>query len=64
MPELSFVYLPIAYAGAHKRVGSRIARGGVGPASCRWGSLATAWDWSGQQPRPPPQGRVSFLTEL
>ncbi len=48
--------------------GSRKARGDV-LASCRWDSLATAWDWNVQgfalvHPKPPPKVRVSYLKEL
>ncbi len=36
------------YVCGFKRVGSRIGRWVLGPASCRLGSLAAAWDWSRQ----------------
>ncbi len=41
----------------------------MGPASCRWHSLATAWEKSEQgfprvRPRPLPQVRGSYLKEL
>jgi hypothetical protein len=61
----SFAYSSIAFVCGLKRVGSRIARTEVGPASGKWDSLAIAWDWRGQgsapmHPRPPPQVRVSY----
>jgi hypothetical protein len=33
--------------GLNKWVSSRIARGGVAPASCRLDSFAAAWKWKG-----------------
>jgi hypothetical protein len=63
---LPFAYSCIAYVCGLKRAGSRIARRGVGPASCRWFSLATAWERSEQgfprvRLRPLPQVRGSYL---
>ncbi len=63
MPMSSFATLYATYVYMFKRVGSRIARGGVEAGVMTWGGMATAWDWSGQgfapvRPKLSPQARV------
>ncbi len=63
MPMSSSAYSHVVYVCGPRRVGSRIARGVVGLASCTWDSLPTEGDWSGQRfapvlPTSPPPVRV------
>ncbi len=63
MPMSSFATLYVTYVYMFKRVGSRIARGGVGAEVMTWGGMATAWDWSRQgfapvRPKLSPRARV------
>ncbi len=48
VPMSSIACSCIEYVCGLKWVGSRIARGGVLPASRRFGSLAAAWAWNRQ----------------
>jgi hypothetical protein len=68
MPMSSFASSYVVYVCGIKKAGSKIARGGLGLASSKWDSLATAGDRSGQGfaplgPKPPPQVRMSYLKE-
>ncbi len=59
----------VTHVCGSKMVGSRIARGGVSPTSCKMGySCLAAWDYSGWEfasvhTRPPPQESVFVLKD-
>ncbi len=68
MSMSSFAYSYVVYVCGIKKAGSKTARGGIGLASCRWDSLATAGGKSGQGlaplgPKPPHQVTILYLKE-